>query len=207
MGQRKIPAATRKLPGTISDEHYAAIGRATDKWSDLEFEIDRSIWNLLRVQHALGACVTGQMYSALNKMCALIALVNLYELSDTIPTTLNKLTADIGPLIEKRNRIIHDKRFVHVGTFDVVRFQATADKKLKFGPQPETLDSLYGFCNEAEALRQRFLEIAKQIESETTTSGGKLKPLPGNINRLQSEFVAPTKTPSAHPRPPRSSRV
>jgi hypothetical protein len=206
MDSDETPAIKRKLPGQIPDEHYAAIGRAADKWSDLEFEIDRTIWNLLRVKHPLGACLTGQMYSALNKMRALIALVNLYELSDTIPTALNKLTADIGPLIEKRNRTVHDKRMVHAGTSEVVRFQATGDRKLKFGPQPETIDSLYEFCNDAEALRRRFLEIAAQIESETLTSGGKLKPLPANINRLQSAFLSQAKAPSARPRPPRSSR-
>jgi hypothetical protein len=183
----------RGLLGTISNEHYAAIGRAADKWSDFEFEIDRTIWNLLRVKHPLGACVTAQLYSALNKMRALIALVNLYELDDSIPKDLNKLSAKIGPLIEKRNRTIHDKRFVHAGTFDVIRFQVTAHPKLTFGPQQETIDSLYEFCNEVEGFRQQFLEIVQRIETATTTSGGKLKPLPGNINRLQSAFVKQAK--------------
>ena len=126
-------ATRRKTPirGTISNDHYAAIGRAADKWADLEFEVDRTIWNLLRVKHAFGACVTGQLYFLNNKMRALIALVNLYELSEGIPRELNQLSQKMSPLIERRNRAIHDKRFVIAGTFDVVLWAGVAPCSLR----------------------------------------------------------------------------
>jgi hypothetical protein len=116
----------------IPEAHYAAIGRVVDAWAELEFEIDQFIWHLTQTPQALAACVTAQIISIYLRMQALVSLVNLYMRDEELIKELNKFSGDVGQLAEKRNRIIHDRRFVQVETKKVVRFQITAKTTLDF---------------------------------------------------------------------------
>ena len=100
-------------PIPIPDDHYAALGKVADAWADLEFELDQLIWQLLRTPQALGACVTSQLIGLGPRIRALRSLVHLWEVSDPIANKLARFEGDTAPLVEKRNRAIHDKRLIN----------------------------------------------------------------------------------------------
>jgi hypothetical protein len=82
-----------------------------------------------------------------------------------------------------RNRAIHDKRLMWAATKEVVRFQVTADNKLEFGPQPESVTSLNKFKEEIMAARVKFDRLRRQIHAEFQASPGKWKSPRPHITR------------------------
>jgi hypothetical protein len=176
----------------IPDEHYIAIGKVADAWADLEFDIDQFLWKLMRIEQALGACVTAQMISTHPRFRALSALVRLYAISEETVKKIGALSGEIAGLATQRNRAIHDKRMLWTPTMEVVRFQVTADNKLEFGPQPESVDSLNKFKDKIMAVRIKFDQLKQQIEAEIDASPGKWKsPLP-HITRWSGPKPDPT---------------
>ncbi len=169
------PPDSQHIP--IPDDHYVAIGKVADAWSDLEFEIDRLIWYLLQTNQALGACVTAQMISIHPRLTALGSLVRLWQVSQPLLDELASLDGTARGLSETRNRMIHDKRMIWWKTKEVVRFQVTAKKELKFGPQPETIRELMEFRETVLKLFERFAKLSHKIRSETS-SGTPGRPLP-----------------------------
>jgi hypothetical protein len=77
-GENPEPPPATAIPGA----HYAAIGRVTDAWADLEFEIDRAMWELMGAHQTFGACVTSQIISMQPKLRALRALLHLWSADD-----------------------------------------------------------------------------------------------------------------------------
>ena len=186
----EMPPGAEYIP--IPDDHYVAIGRVADAWADLEFDIDQFLWKLMRVEQALGACVTAQMISSHPRFRALSALVQLYAVKDETIKEIGALSGEIAGLQTKRNRTIHDKRLMWAATREVVRFQVTADNKLQFGPQPESLESLTKFKDEITAVRLKFDRLKRQIEAEIEASPDKWKsPLP-HITRWSGPKPEPT---------------
>ena len=163
----------------IPDDHYAAVGRVSDAWADMEFEIDRLIWHLLQTNQALAACLTSQMISIHPRLQALRALVSLWELSEPILTELARLDGEMSALAEKRNRSIHDKRLIRWKTKQVVRFQVSARRKLEFGPQPENISDLDAFKATIQKLTEKFVVLSQKIKAELLESAEKQRaPLP-----------------------------
>jgi hypothetical protein len=161
MSDREAARASEHIP--IPDEHYAAMGKVADSWADLEFEIDQLIWEFLQTAQALGACVTAQMISVHPRMNALIALAKLWEISAAHLDDLGRFYGKIGPLADKRNRLIHDKRFIELTKKQVVRFEVSAKSRLKFEPVPETIGSLTNFAREVTAMQLEFLLIKQSL--------------------------------------------
>jgi hypothetical protein len=103
--------------------------------------------------------------------------VRLWQVSQPLLDELASLEGTARGLSETRNRMIHDKRMIWWKTKEVVRFQVTAKKELKFGPQPETIRELMEFRETVLKLFERFAKLSHKIRSETS-SGTPRGPLP-----------------------------
>jgi len=177
------PRPNEHIP--IPDEHYAAMGKVADAWADLEFEIDQLIWEFLQTDQALGACVTAQMISVHPRMNALMPLAKLWEVSTAHLDDFGRFYGKIGPLADRRNRLIHDKRFIDRDTKQVVRFEVSAKSKLKFEPIPETIPSLEGFAREVVGMQLEFLKIKQRVLSELSASQDKPRAPRPSITRAK----------------------
>jgi hypothetical protein len=160
-------------PINIPDDHYAALGKVADAWADLEFQIDQLIWHLLGASQALGACVTAQIISIHPRLSALRSLVDLWEISPPIVARLNTFIGEAEAMSTKRNRTIHDKRLIQWKTKEVVRFEVTARKELKFGPVPEPIDELLKFRDDILNKVAQFVSIDRDIRLELSSSPDK----------------------------------
>jgi hypothetical protein len=147
----------------IPEKHAMGIALAIMVWSDLEFEIDYTIWDLMDAPQALSACLTAQLISPIPKLNALLSLLRLYEFGENLEDRLSQFSGNIGGLVERRNRIVHDKRIWDPQTGDVSRINVTARGRLKFGKQPESLDDLMDFAKSVMAARTKFLKIRDEI--------------------------------------------
>jgi hypothetical protein len=148
-------------------------------WADLEFEIDQFIWHLLQTPQALAACVTSQIISIYPRMQALRSLAGLYIIDEKLIKELNSFSGEVSKLAEKRNRIIHDKRFVQIETNNVMRFQITAKKTLDFQPKEEQITDLNNFITTVKNTKLQFVNIRGRIENHILSSQDKQRsPLP-----------------------------
>ncbi len=150
----------------VPDEHYAAIGKIADVWADLEFSVDRVIWDVLGEEQSLYACVTAQLISILPKLDALIALS---EKLGANPKTLKSLKAfqgSIGSLVKQRNRVIHDHRIIWFGKGEVARFEVSAKGTAVFAPITETIDELSALRIKIDDKISEFRLIWDDLSSE-----------------------------------------
>jgi hypothetical protein len=148
---------------TVPVRHAQALGTAVMAWSDLEFEIDYAIWDLMDSPQALSACLTAQMISPIPKLNALQSLVRLYQFGKKLEDKLATFSGSIGPLIERRNRMIHDKRIWNPENGHVRRITVTARTRLKFMEETETFDDVMKFIKDAMKARQDFMKIRDAI--------------------------------------------
>jgi len=153
----------------ISDAHYAAIGKVSDAWADLEFEIDRLIWRLMQTPQQFGACVTAQLTSIHPRMNALRALVGLWNLSASSQKKLSTWHGEVAAMADTRNRLIHDKRYISYHSDDIIRFQITAKTKMKFEPLVELIDDLERFRLSIVKKIIEFHQIDELITHELTS--------------------------------------
>jgi hypothetical protein len=169
----------------LPEAHYAAMGCVVDAWADLEFEIDQFIWHLLQTPQALAACVTSQITSIYPRMQALISLAGLYIIDKNLIKELNSFSGEVSTLAEKRNRLIHDKRFIQLETKKVMRFQITVKKTLDFQPKEEQITDLINFITTVKNKKIQFVKVRGRIEDHILSSQDKRRsPLP-YITRLK----------------------
>jgi len=165
----------QKTESLIPAAHYAALGRVSDTWADLEFAIDHAIWALLNIPQALGACVTSQMVSIHPRNKALMSLLNLFDIDDHLTKDLSSVLGRAAGLSEIRNRLIHDKRLVRARAGEVVRFEVNAKNNLIFTDQSESVKDLGEFTTKIESIILAFDKVWTKIDSALHTSGGKLR--------------------------------
>lgn len=170
----------------IPDDHYAAIGKAADAWASLEFEIDLMVWELMGVKQPIGACVTAHMLSVLPKLKALRALVKLFGLDES-DKMLGTFTGEVSNYIDKRNRLIHDRRFVKASTNEVVRYEISAKKELVMEAIPETKNQLEDFQLKTIALMIDFETLCDKIRFELLSSKDEHRELPRGISKLRPD--------------------
>jgi hypothetical protein len=132
--------------------------------------MDQLIWHLLGTNQALGACVTSQMISVHPRLRALRSLADLWNLSEPIRARLTRFTTEAEDMSTKRNRTIHDKRLVMASTKEVVRFEITAGKTLKFAPMPESVTDLTLFKTTICEKVAQFIAISDDIRRELLSS-------------------------------------
>jgi hypothetical protein len=172
----------------IPDAHYAAVGKVANAWADLELAIDYLIWELMGVDQLLGACTTAQFVSVHPRMKAVTALARLHGATASADE-LDKFYGHVGGLAERRNRLIHDRRFLNALTDDVMIFHITSKKELTFGDQKEGIPELLPFRDTVKRKVVEFDEISDRVRLEIASSPK--KPL-AEIERLHR---LPTHTP------------
>lgn len=195
-------------PASISDAHYAAIGKLVDAWADLEFEVDLAIWKLQGVEQALGACVTAQLVSILPKLDALRSLANRLGLGETIDKKLKRFHGDIGPLVSERNRRVHDKRVVFFSSDirgEVCRFEVSAKSTLKWGPALERIDELTELFRRIRWKIQEFEKIKEEISAAYASLRQKSPAPQSHIAPPMARKPIPPKTRKRRNAPTRSS--
>jgi hypothetical protein len=168
-----------KLSGSyvLPEDHAAIIGRISDAWAHLEFQIDRGIWTLLATQHQLAACVTAQLSFIHPRIKAFISLIEIHGGKQDTIDELNKLYGkQISALSEKRNRSVHDPRMVDKDTRAVHRFEATAKGKLSFGFKPEPIDTLETLYNELHEAITKFIELRDRAIREIEAIPAEARP-------------------------------
>lgn len=149
--------------------HYAAIGKVIDAWGDLEFEVDRVIWELMGAPQPFGACVTSQLISIHPKLRALRALLHLWS-ADDLADQVGSFASGMYELTELRNRTVHDKRFILHPQNDVVRFEITAPKRLTFEAKIERKDDLNEIVRRIREKVRLFDDIRDKIRDLRNSS-------------------------------------
>jgi hypothetical protein len=205
LGPLKAPNMSKPDFENIPAKHAAALGLVVMAWADLEFDIDYTIWEMMDTPQALSACLTAQLISPIPKLNALQALLRLYQFGEKLEKRISQFSGNLGSLIEKRNRTVHDKRIISHDLTKVSRVQITAKTKLAFGPQDESFESLAGLATEISKATDNFRDIQKAIFKELDASASlpaEQKPQlpriirnPGRASRA-SGFRAPPPEPS-----------
>jgi hypothetical protein len=150
----------------IPDDYLAAIGHVANMTANLEFHIDLGIWELIGAPQQLTACVTAQMISAHPRLKAFIGLAELLGASAETIRALKSFQGDIGELVEKRNRLVHDPRMVHKKTGEIGRLQITAKPKVHFGFVHESATEVNDTANEIGAKVLEFARLREKTIAE-----------------------------------------
>ena len=159
---------TEKYP--IPAKHLVAIARAADTWNQMEFLVDRAMWKLVHAEQPVVACLTSQFNGIFPRMNALISLVTLFKLSEEAVKSFKKQSGNLGALSSRRNRIVHDPRFIRDG-IDIVRYAVVGGRaSLRFGSEIETIKELDDFRADVNAARKEFLDtwalVTKAIDEQ-----------------------------------------
>jgi len=179
-------------PSVVPDEHYAAIGKVVDAWADFEFEVDRTIWDLLGEHQSLYACVTAQLISVLPKLDALTSLLDHIGVPREIIKSVKKFSSNIGALVKRRNRTIHDPRVIWYGHGEVARFEVSAKGGLKFEPVVETIAELLDLRVEIDKQLTAFQTIKQDIADALPSSPYRFRLRPVRIGRPKDHFSDPS---------------
>jgi len=169
----------------IPDEHFSSVGKCIQPWAHLEFEIDRAVWELLGVAQPIGACVTAQLVSVIPKLNALNALAILHGAKNA-SEAISSFSGDIGGSNAKRNRLVHDARFISIVTRNVNRFEIIAKNKMTFGNVTETISDLSKFEESTKTFLRTFISICDNLRLEIA-SLDKSPELPDSIHRLRRD--------------------
>src|SRR4051812_16223161 len=95
----------------IPAEYYEAIGRVTNAWAQFEWEIDAMIAFAAGIAPTVSACMTTQMIGPNPRFRALASLVGLRPEAGQLLKAVNRMSAEMSALADKRNRLSHDPMF------------------------------------------------------------------------------------------------
>ncbi|MFL9824238.1 hypothetical protein [Rhodoplanes sp. SY1] len=147
------------------DEHMLALGRVAAMWSDFEFVINETIWELSNVSRKAGACLTAQMIGPGPRFRALLSLVKLHGGSADLIKDLSKHARKAEGLAAQRNRLVHDAWTVD-RRGEVARIHLTADKDLQFDFVPTKIEDLKDIYNKILKHQKEFWALRDRIASE-----------------------------------------
>lgn len=150
------------IPKDLNPEYATYVGRISSAWSAVEFHINLATWAIADVAPAIGACLTAQIYTFDARMKALLSLLKLRHVNDSIIKATNQFAEDSRGLQEIRNRIIHDY-WVWSEVGDIFRVEVTAPKKLKFEFVLVPLDELKNHYESMAKFADRAAILKKQI--------------------------------------------
>jgi hypothetical protein len=154
-------------PYVVPDDHVALIGRVANLWSQIEFEIDKGIWHLADTHQQLAACITSQFMSIHPRLNAFKGLVQVRGGSEQAVKEIDTFHGNIGSLVDRRNRIVHDPRFIQGDTRQVQRLEVTSrGKKVQFGFLPEERADLERTLVQIRERGMEFIALRDRIISE-----------------------------------------
>ena len=82
------------------DEYVLAIGRVAMIWSQFEFFLSETIWELANVDRNVGACITAQMIGPNPRFKALVALMHFRGANQDLIGEMNSLSGKAQSLGE-----------------------------------------------------------------------------------------------------------
>jgi hypothetical protein len=151
-------------PFRFLPEYADCIANAANSWSYLEYYINTTIWDLAKVEPALGACITSQIFSIPARVDAVVSLLKLRKADSKLIGKVNKFAETFRGANEARNRIIHDVWLNdNVDTHYMGRLTITAKKSLEFDVQTVPITELKADLAEIERVRAKFAEIRREI--------------------------------------------
>jgi hypothetical protein len=158
---------TDKPDYLMPDAHAAWIGRIAETWAQLEFNIDRAIWALCPVPDQLIACVTSQLIGTHTRMNAFVALSELCGAKQpTVDEIKTFWSVRINPLVDKRNRAVHDPRMQQHATGTTNRLQITAKPRSHFAFVPESISDLKTLHSKIYATVVDFIGLRWRVITE-----------------------------------------
>jgi hypothetical protein len=121
------------------------VGEIASLWSQIEFQLDFIIWELLQTEQQYSACVTAQLgfSQKLRALKALVAARDQAQQHEELIRALNKFTGDATSTYDLRNRAVHDAWMIGVESKRVSQ-QTAAIKgnRLNFGLRPASIKEL-----------------------------------------------------------------
>jgi hypothetical protein len=148
----------RRLALKRMGPYLRRVGEIASLWSQVEFRIDFTVWELLKTEQQYSACVTSQLGfpQKLRALKALIAVIDRGQLHENLIKTLNKFSADATAKYDLRNRAVHDAWTLGVRSRRVSQYTATIkDNRLRFGPTSTTIKDLDNTTATIRALLRR----------------------------------------------------
>lgn len=153
----RVPLMPKTLNHDVGQPTFAAIGRVASAWSQFEYLLDASIWNLAKVDANAGACITSQLFGPARRLDAIVALAALNKTDDSTISKLNKLAKRALDLADKRNRAVHDTWAIVDG--DLARLHVSARRRLKHHRIPETRKALITLHNQIVELTNDYFQL------------------------------------------------
>jgi len=142
------------------------VGEIASLWSQIEFRIDFTVWELLKTEQQYSACVTTQLGfpQKLRALKALIAVSDRGQLHENLIKALNKFTGDANATYDLRNRAVHDAWMLGVESRRVSQNTAAIkDNRLRFGPTHTTVKDLDKITAAMRALLRRVYKLEWSI--------------------------------------------
>jgi hypothetical protein len=146
---------------------YMEVGRIASAWGNLEFHMDRLLWDLSDGPQMLAACMTTQLTNAGARLRALIGMVRLREGTPALIKKLNQFEGATTAIIRKRNRAVHDVWHYRPSNATVYQLMvAIEEKTLEFDFKPKALKEMKTLFEEIAAHLYKFLDLEAEIRAE-----------------------------------------
>lgn len=186
-------------PFVMPDEYAVLIGRISESFSQLEFSIDLGIWALSEAPQQLVACVTAQLMGTHTRMNAFMALAELRGAKkETIDQVKTFKTKRIDPLSERRNRAVHDPRWLDENTETMHRLEITAKPSPHFEFVPESPDDLAKVHTLIHTTVTDFGALRDSVIAEIEALPAESRPPLRLIRRILPSQSDPETSPQAH---------
>jgi hypothetical protein len=153
--------------GPEMEPYLSAIGWLALAWSEFEFHINDSIWELANVGREAGACMTAQLIGPGPRFRCLIALLNLHKVSGSLVKEFNSFSAEAESLGRQRNRYLHDPMVIDSITKKVHRMEITADRTVKHEIIEVEISEIKGLATKIEHASAKFDELYERVLVET----------------------------------------
>jgi hypothetical protein len=147
----------------------SCIASITSFWASLEYSIDMSIWHLAGVYPAIGACMTGQIYTLNNRLLALQSLLKLRQAPQPIIDRVNRFSEKIRKTQEIRNRITHDPWYQSPTTKEMSQLEIGAKGTLTYNRKSVPIASLRSDAEKVRAAMSEASGIRGAIEDALPT--------------------------------------
>jgi hypothetical protein len=134
-------------------------------WSQFEFFVSETIWELANVDRRAGACITAQIFGPNPRFKALVALMHFRGASQDLLDQMNSLSGKAQGLGERRNRIVHDPWSVSESD-DIRRLHVKADRKLEFEFKADSVEDLNKAYTDIVKLIQDFESFRERLFAE-----------------------------------------
>ena len=145
-------------------EFATLIASGINRWSNLEYDLHATIWELADVRPALGACMTAQIFTTNAKLDTLLSLLKLRSADQKLIDRVNKFSSTVRPALEARNRMGHDLWLKDkLNPSGMGKLRITAAKKLDFKIETVTVEQLTADVEKIEQAQIDFHNIRVAI--------------------------------------------